>query len=72
MRRPYVYFVRGQQHEWAINVDLKPEHAANMRADGIELGEVWHRIPSWVVFAGLMRAWMFGADILHFRNPFAK
>lgn len=72
MKRPYVYFIRGRQHEWAVNFDLKPEHAADMRADGIGLGEVRYGIPAWVVYAGLSRAWMFATDIFHFRNPFAK
>jgi hypothetical protein len=72
MRRPYVYFIRGHEHEWAINIDLKPEHAADMRADGVDLGELYYRIPDWIVSAGLSRAWMFAADIFHFRNPFTK
>lgn len=71
MRRPYVYFVRGVQHEWAINFELKPEHAADMRADGIDLSEVHYGIPAWVVNLGLARAWIFAADIFHLRNPFA-
>ena len=71
MKRPYVYFLRGAQHTWALNVELTPQSAADMRADGIELGEVWYGIPSWIVAARLGRAWMFLADIFHFRNPFA-
>jgi hypothetical protein len=71
MRRTYVYFIRGREHEWAVNVELKPESAADMRADGVELGEVWYSMPDWIVYAGLSRAWMFFADIFHFRNPFA-
>jgi hypothetical protein len=70
MRRPYVYVVRGNQHEWAVNVELKPEHAVEMRADGVELGEVYHRIPAWVVYGGLSRVWMFFEDLFQFRNPF--
>ena len=72
MRRTYVYFIRGKEHEWAVNVELKPEHAAEMREDGVELGEVWYGIPGWAVYAHLSGAWMFVADIFHFRNPFAK
>jgi hypothetical protein len=71
VKRPYVYFIRGREHEWAVNFDLKPEHAKDMRDDGIELGEVYYEIPAWVVFGGLTRIWMFVSDIFHFRNPFA-
>lgn len=72
MRRPYLYSVRGREHEWAINVELKPEHAADMRADGVELGELRYIIPDWIVYAGMSQVWMFVADVFHFRNPFAK
>ena len=65
MRRTYCYFIRGQHHEWAINVELTPQGAADMRADGIELGEVWYGIPDWIVVARLASAWMFVADIFH-------
>jgi hypothetical protein len=69
VKRPYVYFLRGHQHEWAVTIELTPEGAADMRADGIELGEVWYGIPAWVVQAGLARLWMAATDIWNFRKP---
>lgn len=72
MKRTYCYFIQGREHEWGINVELKPEHAKEMRQDGIELGELYYKIPDWVVYGGLSRPWMFVADIFHFRNPFAR
>jgi hypothetical protein len=70
LKRPYVYCLRGRQHEWAVTIKLTPEGAADMRADGIDLGEVWYRVPAWVVQIGLGRLWMRATDIFHFRNPF--
>lgn len=72
MRRTYVYFIRGNQHEWAVNVELEPSAAKEMIADSIELGEVYYSIPDWIVYAGLSRSWTFCADLFHFRNPFAS
>ena len=72
MRRTYLYFIRGNQHEWALNVELTEDAARDMRADEIELGEVFYSIPDWIVYAGLSRVWMFCADVFHFRNPFAN
>jgi hypothetical protein len=72
MRRTYVYFIRGKQHEWAIKTELALDTADDMRADGIELNEVWYSMPEWVAYTGMGRAWMFFSDILHFRNPFAS
>jgi hypothetical protein len=70
MTRPYVYFLRGQEHEWAVTINLSKQGAADLRADGVELGEVWYGIPDWIVYAGLSRVWMFATDVFHFRNPF--
>lgn len=70
MKRTYIYVIRGREHEWAINIELKPEHAAEMIADGIELGKLYYSLPDWIVSAGLSRVWMFATDIFHLRNPF--
>lgn len=72
MKRTYCYFIRGREHEWAVNVELKPESAKDMIADGVELGELYYTIPEWVVNAGLASVWMFCTDVFHFRNPFAQ
>ena len=72
MRRAYVYFIRGREHQWAVNVELNESAAKDMRDDGVELGEVFYVIPNWVAQTGLSRVWMFCADVFHFRNPFAS
>lgn len=72
MRRTYVYFIRGREHEWGANIELNSDAAGDMIADGVELGELYYTIPDWIVYAGFSRPWMFCADIFHFRNPFAS
>ena len=41
-----------------------PEHAADWRADGLDVVEIEYTIPEWVVAAGLVKPWVFGVDII--------
>ncbi len=60
MRRVRLYQleVRGQHKTWGWYRWGTPEHAADWRADGLEVNEVLNVIPVWVVRLGLARLWV--------------
>ncbi len=64
MSAKYSISVRGKHREWAFTVRGTPEHAADWRADGLDVVEIEYTIPAWVVAAGLVTPWVFGADII--------
>lgn len=68
----YAIQVRGREHSWSFHVSAKPEHVEDWRADGLEVDEILHSIPEWVVNLGLLRPWCFFEDLFYFRNPFAR
>jgi hypothetical protein len=69
MKKRYSLQVRGHQHEWCFDVDAKPEHVEDWRADGLEVWELVNTVPVWLP-ASLVRPWCIVQDIFHFRNPF--
>jgi len=57
----YITTVRGRRHEWLVTVD--EASVADMRADGVDVQEVFNTIPLLVVDAGMTRAWVFVQDL---------
>ncbi|GIW32420.1 MAG: hypothetical protein KatS3mg071_2594 [Meiothermus sp.] len=62
--RLYQLEVRGQHKTWGWYRWGTPEHAADWRADGLEVTEVLNVIPTWVVRLGLTRLWVRLEDFL--------
>jgi hypothetical protein len=61
--------VRGKHHQWGFMFYGDPKYLDEWRADGLEVEEVEHVIPEWVVQMHMTTAWCFVQSILHFRNP---
>jgi len=70
MRKTATMIVRGRTSEWAISFDASQDQIEAMRADGIDVGILMHRVPAWAVELGLLRPWCFAQDVWNFRNPF--
>ena len=57
----YITVLRGRQHEWRCEVSEAA--VEDMRADGIEVFEVYNTIPAWVAGLGLTRVWCAVQDL---------
>jgi hypothetical protein len=62
--------IRGKHHLWSIDTAMSQRQIDDMRADGVEVGELIYTIPAWAVEMGLLRPWCFVQDVWNFRNPF--
>lgn len=64
MKRLYTINVPGRNQTWGWYRWGTPEHAADWRADGLEVFEVVNTIPAWIVQFGLTRLWVALEDFL--------
>ena len=62
--------IRGKSNEWGVPAVLSDEQIAAMRADGVEIGEIFYTIPSFLIGTPFFRVWIFAQDLWNFRNPF--
>ena len=49
--------VRGKQHKWGFNFYGDPQYLDEWLKDGLEVYEIAHVIPMWVVELGLASWW---------------
>ncbi len=70
MKQRLIISVRGTRHEWNFQIMGDPKYLQEWRDDGLNVDELFHSIPEWVVNAKLASVWMFFEDLLYFRNPF--
>lgn len=61
--------IRGHRHSWSFHFEGDPRDIDEWCEDGLDVVEVVHSIPKWVVDAGLTRLWCFFEDLFRFRNP---
>lgn len=71
MKRRYGVMVQGKRDKWMFPIDAKPEHAADWKADGLEVIEIAGTVPAWLPHWAT-RIWCFLEDCFYFRNPFAN
>jgi hypothetical protein len=57
MKHLYSITIHGNHKTWSCLVWLKPEHAEDWLADGIECCEVVNTTPEFIQYAGLGRLW---------------
>ena len=50
--------VRGKQHEWSFTFTGDPCDLEEWRQDGLDVVEIVHVIPDWVVSLGLAWVWV--------------
>lgn len=68
MQRLYSVTVRGKNSEWCWYRHGTPEHAADWRADGLEVVEIVNEGPGWVIGFGLLKPWCWLQDLLSGRS----
>lgn len=55
--------INGKTKIWSFNAYVDTRYVEEWRADGIEIYELENIIPSSIVDAGLLRAWIFVQDL---------
>ena len=70
MKKAVTFDIRGQHHRWSVDAVMSQRQIDDMRADGVDVGELINAVPEWAVDMGLLRPWCFVQDVLSFRNPF--
>lgn len=70
MKKAVTLDIRGKQHRWSVDAVMSQRQIDDMRADGVDVGELINTVPEWAVDMGLLRPWCFVQDVWNFRNPF--